>query len=107
MNYLLDEDYHSLTPLGNHLSICWEILIIFFDEKVASFDLVGEIPNSCRRKNGHLSIMSRNSHFLKKRTARRPSGECEIDYLIRIRSSSVALWENLDWGIPKVNKLSL
>src|SRR3954467_10635723 len=26
MNYLLDEDHHSLILLGNHLSTCWEIL---------------------------------------------------------------------------------
>src|SRR3954470_13352944 len=58
-------------------------------------------------KNVHLSIMSRNPHYLEKRTAHRSSGECEIDYLIRIRLPSVALRKNLGCGIPKVNKLSL
>src|SRR3954470_15986829 len=29
MNYLRDEDYHSLTPSGNHSSISWEILNLF------------------------------------------------------------------------------
>src|SRR3954468_209272 len=78
VDLLGDSDSFSLTKKWHLSTLLGKYQTVFF-----------------RRKNVHLSIMSRNPPYLEKRTAHRPSGECEIDYLIRIRLSSVALWENL------------
>src|SRR3954471_23321725 len=46
MNYPLDEDYHSLTPLGNHLSISWGNTKLFFFLRRKKRPLVNYVEES-------------------------------------------------------------
>src|SRR3954470_5117740 len=66
------------------------------DGKVASLDLAGEIPNCFSGGKTATCQLCRGIHTTWRRELLiNPLGNAKIDYLIRIRLSSVALWENL------------